>query len=230
MPRNRHFPVAVAGSFAALLAFANTGLPPRSNAAEYQAHQDTGDATIAASIVSSDHVAKTFSGDINKKYVVVEIAVYPQTGRTVDLHTLDFALLPGADDKSYPATPEEVASIWRERKPAMPDRGVNVTAEAGVGYGRTTNPNTGRAEQGWGTYTGASVDNRPRPYPAPASPGPDPYALEAKINRLLLPEGLAAAPVAGYLFFPALKKKKGQALHLEYYQDHHSVSLAFPAK
>ena len=204
-------------------------MPPRSSASEYQAHQSAKDAEIGASVVPPDQAARILSADIRKKYLVLEVAIYPRAGRSIDLRTLDFALKTGPAEKSYPAAPQEIASIWREHKPGIRGPGVNVVTETGVVFGRGTNSATGRTDHGWGTYSGVGIDNAPRPYP-PASSGIDPYAVEERIRRLALPEGPAAQAIAGYLFFPLLKKRKPANLHLEYYQSGAAIDLQLPTK
>src|SRR5271166_4731987 len=112
-----------------LLTFAGDGRTPRSSSAEYPVHEDTKTATIAAVRVSPEQLNKTFPSDFSKKYVVVEVAIYPKDGFTVDVVAMDFVLRL-ADGESHPDTPEEVAGLWRPRS-AHPDmtRKTQVTTE-----------------------------------------------------------------------------------------------------
>jgi hypothetical protein len=72
---------------------------PRLNSSDYPVHQDTKSATIAAELVAPGQVKKIFSNNFNKKYVVIEIAVYPRDGGAMNIDSFDFALKLGADDR-----------------------------------------------------------------------------------------------------------------------------------
>lgn len=73
----------------------DVGVPARSSAVEYPVQQDVKKGTIAAAIVSPDQVGKRFSSEIAKKYIVVEVAVYPAPGQSFDVEPLDFLLRVG---------------------------------------------------------------------------------------------------------------------------------------
>ena len=204
----------LAGAFAVLLAYAgeSAGVIPQ-DSSRYQAHRDTDDTTIAASLLPPDRTGKLFTSDVGKRYIVVEVAVYPKPGHKVDIHLLDFELKSASGEKSRPANPEEVAAIWRQTKPQLPNR-VQDVAQGGAAYGSAVNPATGRAEHAWGTYAGEGMG-----YPLPVySGGPGANALEAKIRSLALPKGLTDHATAGYLYFPISKRRKGDVHEIEYFQ------------
>jgi len=203
----------------ALAAAAQTGVPPRATFRDYQAHNDSPGTPAGAAIVPAGQVAKVFTSLIAKDYIVVEFALYPAPGDTVDLQSLDFALTDGADFRSYPATPEEAA--WHGKKPPSntSTQLAHVTAEAGVIVGSRTDPYTGRQEHGVGTYGGVAVDNRPAPPPPQPSPADDPYAVEGRLRRMAFPGGRTDQPVAGYLYFPkSSRNPKNGVYRLEYSQ------------
>jgi len=212
----------------AAAAAAQTGVPPRPASTEYPVHNDL----VGAAIVPASQVAKVFSSSIAKDYVVVEVAVYPAPGQSVDLQRFDFALNDGADARSYPATPEEAA--WHGRKPVTSgtSQGPRVVGEAGVLVGTRTDPYSGRQTHGVATYGGVGVDNRPLPPPAQPGPADDPYAIEGRLQSMAFPGGQADRPVAGYLYFPkgSSRRPKGGAYGLEYSQGSERRELALPLK
>jgi hypothetical protein len=202
------------------------GIPFRSNPADYDAHQATSDATIAATLLTPDQAANIFSSDVKKAFAVVEVAVYPENGRSIDLVALDFSLRSSVGNMSFAATPGEVA--WHGKKSPDPGRStsaVNVTGEVGVAIGTRTDPVTGRTDHGVATWGGAQVDNNPRPMPPPSTSTDKTYALEGKLRALELPQGPTSWPVAGYLYFPLAKKERTAPPVLEYSANGERASL-----
>jgi hypothetical protein len=214
------------------LAFAGDGRTPRSSASDYPVHEDTATATIAAVRVPPEQLNKNFPADFSKRYVVVEVAVYPKAG-AIDLVSMDF-LLRLADSESRPDTAEEVAGLWRPRRNTPgPDAGgrVHTTAEAGVIVQNGTDPVTGRKVNNVGTYESVGVSNYPNQAPMPSGPShADADRMEAQLDKWALPEGRITSPVAGYLYFPANAKKSKGALELQYTHDGSSANLKLPTK
>jgi len=220
---------ATLGFMAAMAARGGAGVPPRATSSDYTVHQDTGDATIAATLVPPDLAKRIFPADVNKNYFIVEVAVYPLNGQTVIIDSFDFGLKFGADEVSHPRTPAEIASMWGEKNAPQPPSKVSVTGETGIAYGTGTDPATGRQQHGVATYSGVAVGSG-QPSPPPPPPG-DPRAVEAQVGARALPEGPAARPVAGYLYFPLISKKdKKAAMELQYLKDGVLVSMPFPAR
>ncbi len=214
------------------LAFAGDGRTPRSSSADYPVHQDTKTATIAAVRVSPEQLNKTFPSDFAKKYVVVEVAIYPKDGATVDVAAMDFVLRL-ADSESRPDTPEEIAGLWRPRT-AHPDvtSKTHVTNETGVIVASGTDPVTGRRVTNTGTYERVGVSNgddpnRPMPYPTGSSVDAD--RIEAQLAKWELQDGKTSSPVAGYIYFPVPTKKSKGGLELQYSREDVSANLKLPA-
>ncbi len=161
------------------LALGGDGRTPRSSSSDYPVQQDTQTATIAAMRVSPEQLNKTFPADFSKKYVVVEVAIYPKAG-AIDIVASDFLLrLP--DGEIHPDTAEEVAGLWRPHTNAHPDVTSNrphVTTETGVIVGSGTDPNTGRRVNNTGTYESVGVTN------APAPSAPPTYSSHAEADRM----------------------------------------------
>ena len=200
------------------LTFAGDGRTPRSSSADYPVHRDTATATIAAVRVSAEQLNKTFPSDFAKKYVVVEVAIYPKDGATIDVATMDFVLRL-ADSESRPDTPEEIAGLWRPHT-AHPDltSKTHVTTETGVIVASGTDPNTGRRVTNTGTYERVGVSNgddpnRPVNYPTGSSVDAD--RMEAQLGKWELQDGKTSSPVAGYIYFPVPQKKSKGALELQ---------------
>jgi len=224
----RFLPVVVAGFAAVLAVHAGDGVQPRANRSDYPVRRDSLNATIAAALLPPELAKKIFPPEVNKDFVVVEVAVYPLEGQTVDVDSFDFGLKFGAGEVSHPRVPEEIISMWLEQSAPEPPRKVGVTGETGVVYTSGNDPATGRSH-GWGTYSGVGVESG---NPAPPRPPPiDPRDLKANLRAKALPEGPAVRPVAGYLYFPLpSKKRKSGPLELQYLKDAVLVSLPIPAK
>jgi hypothetical protein len=206
---------------------AQGGVPARPDAADYAAHQILPEGTLATVLLPADQVARIFSRDVSKRYLVVEVAAYPVHGGAPDLLILDFDLKDG-DARSYPLTPMEVA--WRGKRPPNPSvtsRIPHVGGELGVGYGTRTNPATGRTARTVDTWGAVGVDNRPAaPSPSATGSADRTWQLEGRLQSLELPEGPSTRPVAGYLYFPALTgKQKNIRLTLEYAHGGERLSL-----
>ncbi|HEY3835815.1 MAG TPA: hypothetical protein VGL72_04560 [Bryobacteraceae bacterium] len=215
---------------AALVAFAGNGVPPRASASDYQVHQATKNGILAASIIPSKQIEKMFSADIAKQYIVLEVALFPLNAQSFDVDWFDFGLKVG-DTVAYVEKPRDVATPWPEKK-TSPDKPVTVITDAGVVYSRSNDPVYGR-RSGWGTYEGVGVTNDPRAAQPPMPrQGPDPQLVEQRVLDMMLPQGLADHPIAGYLFFPQynLRKAKTGEKQLQWSKNDASAVLRLPAK
>ena len=213
---------------ASLAAADDTTVAPRPKPTDYPAHDSVKAAVLAASIVPPDQVKKIFSADTAKQYVVVEMAVYPEAGRSLDVDLFDFELNTG-DQMVRASEPRDIGTAWPSAKnPSIGNRGPNVTAETGVMVDRETDPVTGRPRTSVGTYQGVAVSNYPRPDPPPQqSTNSRQSDTEDKMRRLALPAGAAKAPVAGYLYFRHQRRKQ-DSYTLNYSNDDGPVDLKFP--
>jgi hypothetical protein len=215
-----------------LTAVAGDGVHPLGNASDYQAQQDEKTATIAAAVLSQDQIKKVFGADVGRRYLIVEVAIYPNPAFEVD--PFDFRLKDPNGDLMRPETPRDVAEVWNEKDPRTStetSRGPTVTNEAGVAYENGRDPYTGQRRSGVSTYEGTTVTNDPRAQAPPPGPkaNPDGYAIAAKIHDFALPEGKARDAVAGYLYFPK-PSKKGKDVTLLHSHDGASVSLPLVRK
>jgi hypothetical protein len=238
-----------------LLASDHSGVRPRGSAKDYPACGRADGFTIAAAVVPANKVKHQLSPDLVKAgYTVLEIAVYPDTGKEVDVFTGDFTMRVGSNPNAAKAeTAVMVArSIEVERldEPRIPDR-VQVHGEQTIGVstgGR--DPATGRrdpssvyTETGVGVGVGSPRVGDPTPddprYPPgdPRNPGiagggatpATPQTLSEKLAAKALPEGRTTKAVAGYVYFPQVSPtliNSNEPYHVDYSQIH----LTVPAK
>jgi hypothetical protein len=205
---------------------ADTGVPPRASAKDYPVQGQAGSAIIATTIVPSTQVSKMFSPDISKQYIVVEVAIYPQTGISFDVQSGDFALRVG-QRVGRPDRPIDVAP-WPERRDPASRLPVDVTTEVGIVHESDNDPLYGR-HQTTGTYTGVAVSSPRNDIPPPPDPRLDPRIISDKLQRMALAEGDTKDAIAGYLYFPQYgKRKKSDEIELRYAKHDLTVNFLFP--
>ena len=133
-----------------LLARDHRGVQPRSSGADYPAHGSADGVTIGAVLLPTATVRNQLGREMVKAgYTVLEIAVYPGPGKTVDLSSYDFAMIIGSNpDVVHAERPAVVAASIEADKhtnqPRIPGR-VQVYGEQTIGVssgGR--DPATGR--------------------------------------------------------------------------------------
>jgi len=190
------------------------GIRPRDSSADYPAHERAGGITVAAVVVPPAQVRKIFATDLNRGgYIVVEVGVYPENGRAVDLSSADFFLR--IDSETVRAVDgSAIAAILakNEHTPMRPDD-VTVVTSASVGHASVNDPATGR--HGSATYSDTSVGVGVGWSGAAdrAAIDRDRAAMQQQLDEKSLPDGKAASPVAGYLFFP---KARGKAKNVTF--------------
>ena len=214
------------------------GIRPRPAASDYPAHRASRGVTVAAAVIPPQQVSKLFSTDLNKAgYLVVEIAVYPDTGNEVDVRARDFLLRAGSDPSTMrPVGVETIAARLEQKNapkpPTLPgDIGVYPTATIGYETGGY-DPVTGQRRSGVYTATGVGVaiGQQPAP-PPPGSAGPNRNEMEQELYAKELPQVKTIDPVAGYLFFPRPSSRKAAhgPFHITYYGEHERIQLEVPA-
>jgi hypothetical protein len=213
-------PVLICAAAAIFFADAN-GIPPRKSNADYPAHQTSGDLTIGAAILTPAEIRNVFTADLDHAgYLVFEVAAYPANGAQVDLGPGQFTLRanPTGSIAATVAPDAIVEQMFHGKTPAPQVPGkVNVSTTTEIGY------ESGSPGRRGGIYTGQSVNvgvGQPPPQPAPtggSKPKVDRDQLLAELTAREFPETKAAAPVAGYLYFPKPDRKpKSGAYELTY--------------
>jgi len=212
------------------------GVRPRPELSDYPAHKAGPAMTIAAEVLSADQVSHSFATDLNKAWIVVEVAVYPQKD-AIAVAPSDFVLRIGKDDQRAlvrATTPRAIAaSLHRKNTPQQRDSDVTVYPSVGIGYESGPgyyDPATGtRRGGGVRTSVGVGVGVGGQTTPPPASTSADRHTMEQELSEKSLPDGSTAKAVAGYLYFPRpAAKSKDATLELSYNGDAGTLTLELP--
>ena len=195
------------------------GVPPRSDAADYAARAEARGLKVAAEILSPDQVRNMFATDLSN-YIVVEVAVWPDAGKALDLSPVDFSLrLDGGRAPIRPVSPKTIAGVIQRKGQSRRD---DITLYPTVGL------HTGS----WGTGTSVGVGvGTGGNGPGPASTDRDRRTMELELDEKGLADGSVQKPVAGYLYFPASSKgKKLTSCELLYESDAAKLQLTLPVE
>jgi len=221
----------------AALVAGDHGIRPRPTPDDYPARVAGKGYTLAAAVLTPQEVKKQFATDLNKGYVVVEIAVFPQAGQDVTLSTKDFMARYGSGSEiERPVSPDTIAArLGKKDSPSSPDLPGKVHVYTGetIGYEHGTVGPNGRSGGGvyTATTTGVGVGDRPYPPPPPASSGGmDAAGIQAELDDLSLPDKTITENTGGYLYFAKPGKGKSSPLHLTYYGEQGKIELALPMK
>jgi len=230
------FLVALAAT--ALLGDSSGGIRPRGSSSDYSARDTAGGVTLAATVIPPDQVKKLFATDLNKAgYIVVEVAIYPESGKPVNISSGDFLLQVGTEGAALrPVSSRTIASIFERKSdpPVAGRRGPDIMTSSTIGYesGRY-DPNTGRRASGVYTASGVGIgdaDPRGQLPPQQTGGGRDPRAIEQELDEKALPEGDARDAVAGYLYFPKPSgKAKNAPYQITFYGTQPKVHLTVPS-
>lgn len=231
--------LALAGG--AVLLGDSPGIHPRPNAQQYGASVRVPNATVAAAALSADEVKHSFTTDLSKGYVVLEVAVYPDRDGNVKISPEDFMLkFAGQGALIRPSEPAVIASAMRPKSsPAYGSAAgrstIDIVPTASVERVSEvyTDPTTGKrkTDSGWVTSTGVAVSGPNHGPPAMSGPGNarDRETIEAELADKSLPEGTIGQPTAGYLYFPTPKGiKKNGSYELQYLGQSSNIKLSVP--
>ncbi len=216
------------------------GIRPRGAPSDYPAHQASKGVTVAAAVIPPEQVSKLFASNLNKAgYLVVEVAVFPDTGNEVDVRTRDFLMRAGSEQETLrPVGPETIAARQqRKNAPKTPttlpgDISIYPTSTIGWESGGY-DPVTGRRRGGvyTGGGVGVGVGQPPVASPPPGATDTDGDTMAQELGAKELPQMKTVEPVAGYLYFPkptSSKAMKGP-FHITYYTEHERIQLEIPA-
>lgn len=139
---------------------ARKGVHPRATADDYAVKAEAKGAAYAASLVPTEQAKQLFAVDITGKFLVFEVACFPQDGQWVELDSDDFVIKRGdKGDLTHGSDALAVAgSIQKENAPRRAESlggDTQIHTETHVGYESGVDPVTGRRVNG--TYTGAGV-------------------------------------------------------------------------
>lgn len=212
------------------------GIRPRADLSDYRAHSQQDGITIAADVMDAEQARHAFATDVHNGYIVVEVAVYPESGRQpMDLSAMDFTLrLKGYPSPIRPVSARTIAAVLqRKSSPKTNPSDIALYPTVGIGYeSGGYDPVYGdRRRGGWRTAAGVGVGAGAsgNGVPAPASTDRDRKTMQTELEDKALPEGPASKAVAGYLYFPIpAKKKQFDVTALEYRSNEAKVHLNFP--
>ncbi|HLH15606.1 MAG TPA: hypothetical protein VKX45_00225 [Bryobacteraceae bacterium] len=228
----------------AMFADGERGIRPRPDAADYPNHQNGAAATVGVAMLTPEQARKQFAADLNKLgYLVVEVGVYPDSSKNVEIAARDFVLrVTPEGTTSRPVSASAIAAQLHKHEPAassttVPASPVHVSTGANIGYESGGGP-YGR---GGGVYGGGGVgvgvggpntDPRVPPSRPPAASGKDADSLSVQVDleNQALPEGKIDSPVAGYLYFVKPVMRKKSSLDLTWYGPGEQVRVPLSAK
>ena len=243
-----------------LLASDHSGVRPRGGAKDYAAYGSAAGFTIAASVVPAGKVKHQLSPDLVKAgYTVVEVAIYPDPGKEVDVFPGDFTLRIGSNPTvaNAEAPTMVVRSIEADKRAAEPQIPSRVHVYGEVTTGVSTgggDPVTGRRYPSsvyTGTGVGVGVGDPKAGNPPPTDPiysagdprNPDvtgagappatPWSLGDKLAEKGLPKGRTRKPVAGYLYFPQVARRLvngSDPYHVDYSGSNVQIHLTLTGK
>lgn len=202
-----------------LLASDPAGTVPRNNAGEYPAHTKAKGVAIGARVLTQKEVHQNFSTNLNDCCLVVEVAIYPATGKSLNVSLNNFNLRIGLRDRSIkPSSAGMLAAQLQERNSAPAKADVTIYPEAHVGYESGIDPITGRRVHGavYGGGVGVGVGQSPGASTPPASTRADREVMALELGEKGIPQGETAVPVAGYVYFSMSKKDRKAAHRLKY--------------
>ena len=198
--------------FCALAVHAQHGLPARPTPDQYPAKASSPAVTVGAEVMDPGQVKNEFSTTLTPTYQVLEVAVYPAKGSTVDITLLDFGLR--VDGRLIrPAAPGTIAAM-NQKKARSGSRDIVLWPAVGVSTGT------------WGTGANVGVGVGVGPNrPGPGSTDRDRRIMETEMDDRALQDGPASSAVAGYLYFPVGETK---ATTIELVYQHGKGELKLP--
>lgn len=210
-----------------LLATGPQGTVPRGMALEYPVHAQANGAAIGARLLTAKQVHSSFSTDLNSCCLVVEVALYPAKGKSIDVSLNDFVLqLANTDEAEKPSSARLLAAELQKRNEPSTGRNVQVSPVVHVGYEAGVDPITGQRVHGvdYGVGVGVGVGG-PDPSMSPASTPRDRDVMQFELSEKGLPQIDTSAPVAGYIYFRLSKDSKKAPHYLEYTLNGKKLSL-----
>jgi len=217
-----------------LMAEDRAGIVPLENAGKYPQQAEREDFVLGAKVLGAKDVERLFASDLNKHYVVVEVAIYPREGRLAEVSADQFVLYEEASSESArAAAPRDAARILQQANAKRNHGGRDIVLYPSVGVGYSTGGPYHRGGVSTSVGVGVGVGD---PGGSGADTPDDRDAMEAELSEKGLPSGEFAKPVAGYLYFPLKPRRPAEAkLSLEQWPDGAAkawprLPLALPAK
>jgi hypothetical protein len=217
--------LAILTLFTIAVADSPKGLKPRATAADYPVFQQHIKLALGAEQLSQKQVQHAFATELDKRYIVVEVGVFPSKDGSLKLNAADFMLhVAGTSQVLRPAAPETIAQVLYKKPSTSHD--VTITPVTSVGYesgGRDIygNRQSGGMTTSSGAIVGVSSNKK-------GGTEGDRKTMETELRDKALPQGEVIQPVSGYLYFPVSTAKKVQ-YELEYSSNGQVVRLQLPS-
>jgi hypothetical protein len=225
------------------------GIRPRADAKSYPTHWENADFSIGVVLLAPEQVKKMFKADLNHGYVVIEVGIFPSSGKDVDLYPTDFTLSVGEKSTALrPVSADTIAEVLAGKQEPPRVRGPHdINTSAGVSIGRASYPDpvTGRRRSETVTETDAGVgigepapgscrgydcdSTSPVPPTSQRSPTQTANVISQDLWEKSLPDGKTVHAVAGYLYFPKPSRKaKNASWELRYENADGKTRLPLP--
>lgn len=210
-----------------LLATGPQGTVPLQSAIEYPSHAQAEGAAIGARLLTAKQVHAKFSTDLNSCCLVVEVALYPAKGKTLDVSLNDFALQAGNTGEAMKPSSARLlaAELQHHNVESAQGTGVQVSPVMHMGYESGIDPITGQRVHGVDYGVGVGVGVGQNPSMPPASTPRDRDVMQLELSEKGLPQVDTSAPVAGYVYFRLSKDSKKAPHNLEYTLNGKKLSL-----
>lgn len=209
-----------------LMAKAPQGTVPLNSALEYPVHTESNGSAMGAKLLTTKEVHRNFSTDLNSCCLVVEVAIYPPKGKSLDVSLNDFALqVANTGHAVKPSSARLLAAELQKGNETAKATGVTVSPVMHVGYESGIDPLTGQRVHGIDYGVGVGVGVGPDASTAPASTPRDRDVMEIELTEKGLPQGDATAPVAGYVYFSLSRSGRKASHSLDYTLNGRKVSL-----
>lgn len=179
------------------VAASQTGIAARQSVSAYAAHGEVDGVAVGARLLKPSEVKRTFVTDVSRCCLVVEVGLFPPSGKSFSAENKSFTL--SSQTAHIAAAPENPkVAAYAVAKAEASQRQVSVYPSAGIGYSTGGLDPWGNPIPG-GVYTSVGVGVGVGTAGEPSNA--DAQAMQAELTDKGLPEGSFSKPVAGYLYF-----------------------------
>lgn len=204
------------------------GTAPRSGASKYPVHTErAGAVSVGVRLLTRAEVSNTFVSNLNECCVVVELAVFPEKGKSFPVSLNDVSIRIAGTETTAKAASATVVSATLQ-KTARQERDITISPVSSIGYesGSVYDPASGTQRNGRGVYTSAGVGiGIGQRGDQPGASDKDRSVMETELTEKGLPEGTVTGPVAGYVYFQLSPKGKNTKYQLQYTVNGEPVNL-----
>ncbi len=196
----RRLAFGVAGALFASILSAAQGTVPLPRAAAYRDSAEVAGIGVGATLLREGEVKQRFVTDLGQDFIVVEVALFPESGADLEVLPEKFGLRIGDESTARPENPKVIAAYIQKNETSK--RNIVIVPHVGVGYESRRvgyDPTTGTYRRQGGIYTSAGVLVGVEPSSDTNPKNEETMALE--LTEKGLPGGSFGQPVAGHLYF-----------------------------